>query len=236
MRTSYEKTIVCFANARKPPRGTCVAGREFASGHFGAWLRPVSHRPSRELLSVEQCCRGGRVPSVLDVVRLTLVGPEPERHQTENELIDDRVRWALVRRLGWEDIQPAVEQLVSPLWPCGESSLNGVNDRVAENRLNEITRSLYLVRPAHLFVRVMRESRLGGPALKRVRAAFLYDGEQYLLAVTDPRIERRYFVREEGDYQVPEALLCLSLSEPFHGFAYKLAATIITPPRAGAAR
>ena len=74
---------------------------------------------------------------------------------------------------------------------------------------------------------------MGGPALKKIRAAFLHAGQQYLLAVTDPRIERHFIARDEGDYELAEALLCLSRSEPYYGYAYKLAATIITPPRSG---
>ncbi len=228
-----EKTIVCFANSRKPPAGTCVAGREFTDGHFGAWLRPVSHRPTRELLPIEQRCRDGREPAVLDIVRIPVGDAVADRHQTENRLIEENTPWTRVSRLSWASIQSAVENPAGSLWPDGESSQYGVNDRVSVCRLDQVRRSLYLIRPAHLFVHIGRESRLGGPALKKIRAAFLHAGQQYLLAVTDPRIERQFIARDEGDYELAEALLCLSLSEPYYGYAYKLAATIITPPRSG---
>ena len=37
--------------------------------------------------------------------------------------------------------------------------------------------------------------------------------------------------RALGQYPVGMALLCISVSEPFQGFVYRLVATIITPRR-----
>jgi hypothetical protein len=54
-------------------------------------------------------------------------------------------------------------------------------------------------------------------------------GLHYCLAVTDPLAESKYLVAQNGTYQVQDAVVCVSLAEPFHGFAYKLVASIITP-------
>jgi hypothetical protein len=56
---------------------------------------------------------------------------------------------------------------------------------------------------------------------------------RYLLAVTDPHVETVYMTKPDGDYPIGSAILCLSLSEPIHGFAFKLIATVITKDRLG---
>lgn len=37
----YAKTIICLANSRRPD-GRCFAGKEFAKGALGAWIRRIN--------------------------------------------------------------------------------------------------------------------------------------------------------------------------------------------------
>lgn len=229
----YEKTMVCLANSRKPPSGRCVAGREFVLGTFGPWIRPVSARPGREVSLEERRFENGRECAVLDVMSVPFTRPEPERYQTENHLIDPDRCW---RRLGvasWALLQAAVEDSAAPLWINGHSSAHGKNDRVPESDASGLTTSLRLVRPDGLRLVVAPEGVGLGVSRRRVRAHFELGARGYCVVVTDPRTEAAFLRRKDGAYPLAAALICMSLGEAFHGYAYKLAAAIIT--RSGSA-
>lgn len=229
----YTKTIVCLANSRKPPSGRCVAGREVTPSGFGAWVRPVSARPTQEVSEEERRYQDGTDPKVLDVIAIELTGAQPQHHQQENHLIDDGCYWVKQRTISWSELQAAVEDPAGPLWLNGNSSSYGHNDRVPEDRTSGLGRSLYLVRPEHLTLVVASEGGSFGPARRRVRTRFGLSGHSYCVVVTDPWTERRCLAGPDGETRIDDALLCVSLGESFHGFAYKLAAAIITRQRAG---
>jgi hypothetical protein len=58
------RRIVCLANSRKPD-GRCVAGKLYAQGKFGAWLRPISARDGEELSEQERQISKGLEPTYL---------------------------------------------------------------------------------------------------------------------------------------------------------------------------
>jgi hypothetical protein len=44
--------------------------------------------------------------------------------------------------------------------------------------------------------------------------------------VTDPVVERQYLAGKDDEYKVGHAILCISLGEPYGGYAYKLIAGV----------
>ena len=223
----YTCTIVCLANSRKPPSGRCIAGRVVTPSRYGEWIRPVSERPTREISEEDRRYSDGTDPMLLDIIAITMIRPAPEHHQQENHLIDPDYYWQRMGALSPSDVEAAVEDPGGPLWLNGHSSSNGLNDQVPAAEAHAFVRSLYLIRPEELTLVVASEGGDFAPPRRRVRAKFQLHGEAYCLVVTDPQLERSCLARSDGQKAIQNALICVSLAEVFHGFAYKLAASVI---------
>jgi hypothetical protein len=76
MPVNYRKTIICLANSRKLT-GRCVAGKEIIDNKIGAWIRPVSARPTGELSEEERRFPRGQDPKLLDVIKVPMIGARP---------------------------------------------------------------------------------------------------------------------------------------------------------------
>jgi hypothetical protein len=222
----YKKMIVCLANSRKMS-GRCLAGKEVDKNQsFTDWIRPVSDRASQEISEEERRFKNGTDPKLLDIIQIEMLAPQPHGHQSENHLIDASQDWVRLGSADWKSIQKAIDH-VETLWVNGSHSYNGLNDRVPDGQAANLKGSLLLIKPQNLVLSVAVE---GGQYRKRkVRGQFEHNGERYIVAVTDPVIERRFLLKEDGNYNVGEALLCVSLGEAYQGYCYKLIAAVITP-------
>ena len=222
---TYKKQIVCFANSWKTG-GSCVAGREVSVRNWGPWVRPVSQRATHEVFDAEKRYADGSAPALLDVIEVPLQAPQPNAHQQENHVIDGSP-WSRRGAATWAQIQSAVEDPQGPLWVNGHSTWKGTNDSVPEATAITFRRSLYLVRPVNLRIVKVFDAYKGR---HQTRARFELCGEGYCLSLTDPAAEMRFAPQQPDDETaVPDALMCVSLSEVFSGSAYKLAAAILTP-------
>ena len=220
------KRIVCLANSRKLS-GRCIAGREWNDGQVGQWIRPVSARENQEVSENERQYEDGSDPRVLDIIDIPLLDRQPEGCQTENWRLDPESYWKKVGRLPSSDL-PALTEAAAPLWIDGHSTRRGKNDEIPMAEVGSVADSLRLVRVGRLKLSVFMPGEAFGNKRRRVQGRFSHAGSEYALWVTDPKFERRYLAKPDGDYEVGECYLTISLGEPYQGACYKLIAEIIT--------
>ncbi|MCX7045806.1 MAG: hypothetical protein NTX50_10040 [Candidatus Sumerlaeota bacterium] len=219
---SYVKTIVCFANSRKMNE-RCIAGKELQNSRPGEWIRPVSDRATHEISKRERRYENGREPQLLDIIRVPCSLHDPIAHQHENHIIAPG-RWKKLGQLTWKAIDGWLDT-PDTLWGLKEKSYGGINNRVSVGWPDGT--SLYLIGVESLQIIVernfMSEFALWGK--------FDYHGQKYRLSITDPVIERIYFAKSEGQYEITRAVLCVSLGDLFKGHYYKLIAGVLYAER-----
>lgn len=212
--------------------GRCLAGKEVIQEHLGPWIRPVSDREHEEISEEERRYEDGNYAGLLDIVTIPMIEPRPKSYQSENHLIDPNFYWMRVSQATWNQVITATDDVSGPLWVNGYSSFNGHNDQVPEAIATTLNNSLFLINPSGLKIAVARETSNYAPTKRRVRADFSLNGQHYILAVTDPYMERHFLSGSDGVFPLNMSRLCISLGEMFQGFTYKLVAAIITPERA----
>ena len=148
------------------------------------------------------------------------------------ELHDERLYAdGIEPRLG-DLIRVALDVVPSLLWHDGDHSSGGRNDRIpeAEVFVCALESSLMLIEACNVKLMVCLEGLEYGRPRKRVRAQFRHGQRLYVLAVTDPRVEARLMTFDAGHEEIiAVARLCLSISEPYQGYCYKLVAGVIVP-------
>lgn len=195
---------------------------------MGNWIRPVSSRNTEEISKDESRFEDGKLPSVLDIIRIPMLEHRPKWHQSENHLIG-RGSWEWVRRASWQEVVGAIDPVQGTLWENGHHSRN---DRIPAAKAKQLKNSLLLIMAENIVIRQVPQKE------QQARATFNLNGEEYDLVVTDPEIEQHLLKMTDSDeYTVPKAALCISLGKIFEGdyipgHAYKLVASVITEKRA----
>lgn len=216
------KRIICLANSRK--RGArCVAGIELVKGKPVRWLRPVSHRPDGGLEPRERQYATGAEPQLLEIVDVPLMRAHPKDYQSENWLIEPRRRWKKVGTYEWCDLAKLVN-CGKPLWLDGRHTARGQNDHLSLEEARTCDHSLRLVHVDGLRLHAYKVD-----FRPTVQGEFMFAGVPYRLKVTDPIVEEAHY-HNEGEFDLGESLLTVSLSEPFNDFCYKLVAAVIPKP------
>lgn len=223
------KRMLCLANSRKL-QGRCIAGKELVGTRSTAWIRPVSSREHEEVSEGERQYANGRDPRVLDIIDVPLLASRPHEYQQENWLLDPKQYWLKRGQASWNDLRSHVDA-VSPLWVDGNSSFNGCNDRILLGQARSLRSSLRLIHLERLRLAVFKPGEAFGNLKRRVQGRFSHAGADYRLWVTDPEYERRFLDQADGEYEIGESYLTVSLGEQYEGYCYKLIATIIEEDR-----
>ncbi len=219
-----EKTIICLSNSRKIS-GRCIAGKE--ESNYASWIRPVSSRTSEEISEEERRYKNGSMPEVLDIIRINIIKYKQNMFQIENYLIDDNYYWEKTGEFKKSDLSQLIDTPLT-LWSHHDNSYWGQNDRIPEDCLTSIKNSLYLLEMNNSKIIVKDEGASFGRSRRKVRAEFVYRDVMYRLPVTDPRIERYYFKKDDGTYTINKKHhICVSIGLPYESFCYIFIASII---------
>ena len=219
------KRLVCLANSRKLS-GRCIAGKELVDGRPAGWIRPVSAREHEEVSEDERQYGDGSDPRVLDIMNVAFLGPRPKGYQQENWLLEPGQCWARTGQATWGHLKRLADP-VEALWINGYSTRNGLNDHVPLSLAGAISTSLRFIRVDLLKIAVCVPGEAFGDLKRKVQGHFSHDNTEYRLWVTDPTYERTYLAKPDGNYEIGECYLTISLGEPFKDACYKLIAAII---------
>lgn len=206
-----KKIFVCLAKSIRDG-AFCIAGKEILpDGHIGKWFRPVGRK--KEAID--------NFPyDIGDIVSCDVDEYAPIFSQPENFILSESPNWE--KKGVFENFKLLVD---SPplLWNIGNHSVNGTNDRVEEGC--EIFSSLnfiYLSKSTF-----SKESHYyNGVSEIKPRLIFIYNGNNYSLRITCPKLSSLYWksLNPDESLDLGPSYFTISLAKPWQGYSYKLVA------------
>lgn len=229
------KTLCILANSIKFS-GRCIAGMEVEATDDGKWrlnrnwIRPLSHSEGGEVNLHESRLDTNQQPAILDIVEIPLDEPAQVDGQPEDWLIARESNWIYRGRFAPSVLGHLLEEPEN-LW----LEFPHQADRVSPDflRMHRLP-SLYLIQASDLGLAITEFVDDSGQTKKKRRARFRYKGVSYDLALTDPKMQCRYFPNFPQTNSGPitdgpdaDSILCVSLTPEFRGHHYKLVAGVI---------
>jgi len=218
----------------------CVAGREIVyrgrQYSLGRWIRPVSNHGKGELSDEEIALDVGTPAKVMNFVEIPLGKNVGDPVQSENWRIADGQKW---KDCTDEHCKPAIDSLVENPAAIWLDRRQQRSDRIPHSRFLQRAprQSLYVIRPEQLhFEAYSEESKHDGRNRRRTRAVFRYNDVDYDLPMTDPVAADKYFQNVPPPGKPPMkivpisaagCLLVVSLTPEYHGYHYKIVASVI---------
>lgn len=212
------KTIVCLAKSYKHSN-FCVAGKEILpNGDIGAWIRPV--HPLYDSVPAQDFPY-----KVGDIISLDLACRQKDSWQRENHVLAERINARHEGRASRVDLTRYVDTPAT-IWGVGESSGEGVNDRVPEDQARRFDHTLLFIFLKRI---VIWQKQASWNDSTKLRLNFIHKQNKYSIAITDPLVLEKYNSRLNSNEsaQLTDCYITMSLGLPFHGNCYKLAASII---------
>lgn len=203
-----KKEIVILANSLKN-QARCVAGKCISTKQ---WIRPVGDSQGKALANNQITVKNWKGQTwqlkTLQKAEINFSHHVPLINQPENYLIDGS-QWIDKFKIQIADLTYYLDS-PNDLWGSGDR----VNYGLIQSS-KHINHSLYLIQVNNL--------RLYTQYGKR-RGTFNYSNQQYNFACTDLNFDNILQNRSFIDFQ--NAILCISLGEPWNGDCYKLIAAI----------
>jgi hypothetical protein len=235
---SASKAIVILANSVRSGH-RCVAGKELIrngdSWDVGPWIRITDPGTKDGSVRYELTrCRGGQEVQVLDVVEVPMQKPVGDEDHPEDWFVDTSQRWTHLTRL---DVHELLRKCDNPidLWRDGGDGRSVPEGYV--RKMGEPSTLFLIENPLNARVSFWKERGTRGRDSDtiekiRMRLCCTYGGVTHTFDITDPIFTERYhlFDRAEAREQTMRLEnplhLCVSLTRPWNGRQYKIAATI----------
>ena len=148
--------------------------------------------------------------------------------QRENIYFNHGVKWRYISAYpkSHEFLAPFLETPPS-LWENGTHSTNGLNDKVPVGMVGRPRQSLFFIRPTRLFIHIATEGEDFGTPRRKVRARFFYNSVEYIFSLMDAGVLDEFRTHENGEYEIFNSYMTVSLAGEHLQHYWKIAASII---------